>query len=238
MIEVRFFVVLAPALCILCSHSLLYISNSTLNKNLLTFAILLFSFTLIFLIPSLTMLQNWEASLFRERIIIPSLILLFLLIFFEENNSLDLIKVGIIVLILFSTLPNKIIQIHNREIAGSSARRFRPFAENSSVLQYSPEMRMLISPDIYAQHQMLGRDRESNLWMYSLILLEKASLEQFDYEQYDQNFLLTSEYDHIFLSDQEWESIDERTKDSILLNWSILIKNEYTLLSKKENSSG
>lgn len=238
MIVLRFFVVLAPVFGILCSQIIITIINSfKVKKIFYTLMLMLCIVTVIFL-PEIGETQGWEKEMFIERILTPGLVLVFLLLIFVECQWSELVRFVLVLLIIFSNFPAKLVAIHTREIVGSSERRFRPFAENSTVLQYSPDMHILISPDIYAQHQILGRDRESNLWMYSLIFLEKASLEQFDYEQYDQNLLLTSEYDHIFLSDQEWASIDERTKDSMLMNWSTLIKNEYTLLSKKVNSSG
>lgn len=232
MIVVRFFVVLAPVFAMLCSQIILGINEIDKKKfALFLFLMVISTFVSILVIGILSGKFGWKTDLFSERIFIPMLVLVFLFSVIFGERWIYYLQIGLIFLTFLCYFPQKIGAIHNREIEHSSQRRFQPMEENSDLLIYHPDMTIFVSEDIYSRHQILGRDRESNSWMYSLLFNQNTNPDQFVYGDFEINEFYDSGFTYGFISDQDWFNLNEIEKNNIYENYIVVIKNDYTFLS-------
>ena len=104
-------------------------------------------------------------------------------------------------------------------------------AENSNLLIFQPDMTVFVSEDIYSQHQILGRDRESNSWMYSLLFNQNTNPNQFVYGAFEIDEFYNQGFTYAFVSDRDWLSLSENEMNDLYENYTVVIKNDYTLLA-------
>ena len=232
MIVVRFFVVLAPVFAVLCSQIISGIREIDKRKlAIFLFTMVICAFISIFAIGILSEKFGWENDLFSERIFIPMIVLAFLCSFYIDKRWIYSLQIGLVLLTLFTYFPYKIDMIHDRVIEHSSQRRFQPMAENSNLLIFQPDMTVFVSEDIYSQHQILGRDRESNSWMYSLLFNQNTNPNQFVYGAFEIDEFYNQGFTYAFVSDRDWLSLSENGMNDLYENYTVVIKNDYTLLA-------
>ncbi len=232
MIVIRFFIVLAPALAILCSHIVCCIKEINHKKEFIKLFIFLSACLVINI--SISYLANdlgWEKDLFINRIFLPILMLISLFFFFQEKSWARNIQVGILGLMLLCMLPSKMAALHNRDIENAFERRIQPLTENMDKLTYSPQMSMFVSSDIYNRYAILGRDRESNSWMYALLFRQDVDLNQFIYDEFQYEDFSAEAFTSAFLSNNDWNSLSEEQQGTIGKIYSIRETNEYVFLS-------
>lgn len=232
MIVIRFFIVLVPALAVL-SAQIVSIFEERINGKWLLKLLL---WIIICFIASLNTnyvanVLGWERNLFLERIFIPMLVLAFLILFFQEQNWVKYTQLGLFVLVFLSFFPVKLEALHNRDVENAFNRRFQPFVENSDLLTYSDDMQIFVSSDIYSTYGILGRDQESNSWMYSLLFNRNATPDQFVFDTFEVNEFINSNFTYAFISDIDWLEISEDEMKDIDAYYSVIIKDEYTFLS-------
>ena len=232
MIVIRFFIVLAPALAILCAHIVSLVEDAIEKKTLLK---LLLYLVICFAVSSCLSFAagglGWESDLFLERIFLPMLMLLSLFFFFHEKTWTRSMQAGLLGLMLLCLLPSKLTALHHRDIEHAFERRVHPLTENMDALTYSLQMDLFISSDIYSSHEILGRDRESNSWMYALLFHQDVDLDQFSYDEFLYENFVKGVFTSAFLSNHDWDSLDKEQQDAIGQAYSIRETNEYIFLS-------
>ena len=231
-IVIRYFVVLAPALAILCAQIVTLVEDAIEKKTLLK--LLLYLVICIAISSCISFAAGrlgWETDQFLERIFLPMLMLLSLFFFFHEKTWTRSMQAGLLGLMLLCLLPSKLTALHHRDIEHAFERRVHPLTENMDVLAYSPQMDLFISSDIYDNYEILGRDRESNSWMYALLFRQDINLDQFSFDEFLYENFVKGAFTSAFLSNHDWDSLDEEQQDAIGQAYSIRETNEYVFLS-------
>jgi len=139
-------------------------------------------------------------------------------------------QAGLLGLMLLCLLPSKLIALHHRDI---EQRRIHPLTENMDALAYTPQMDLFISSDIYSSYEILGRDKESNIWMYALLFRQDVNPDQFSYDEFQYDDFIKGVFTSAFLSNNDWDSLDEEQQDAIGKAYTIGVTNEYVFLSAK-----
>ena len=98
--------------------------------------------------------------------------------------------------------------LEERVVAQRSEWRYAPYHVFAGELQVDKNVKILISKSIYANTKMLGRDLESQCWMFNVF---------FNQELYYGNFIngtaediLKGNYNYAFLTFDDWKSIGEK----------------------------
>lgn len=231
-IVIRYFVVLAPALAILCAHIISLIEDAIEKKMLLK--LLLYTVLCLAVSGCLSFAAGrlgWETDQFLERIFLPMLTLLSLLFFFQEKAWIKSMQAGLLGLMLLSLLPSKLTALHHRDIEHSFERRIHPFTENMDALAYSPRMDLFISSNLYDCYEIMGRDQESNIWLYALLFRQDVDPDQCSYDEFQYDDFAAEAFTSAFLSNNDWNSLNEEQQDVIGKTYSIRETNEYVFLS-------
>lgn len=234
MIVIRFFIVLVPALAVLSAQIVCLFEEKIGRKWLLKLLLwVMICFMANFSINYVANVLGWERSLFLERIFIPLLVLASLLLFFQEQSWVIFAQLGLFALILVSFFPAKLEALHNRDVENAFNRRIQPLVENADALTYSTEMSLFVSSGVYESYEILGRDRESNSWMYALMFRQKVNLNQFAYDEFKFDNFLEETFTSAFLSDTDWKSLDMDQKDVIESKYLINETEKYVFLSAR-----
>ncbi|HOJ01652.1 MAG TPA: hypothetical protein PLL88_08540 [Anaerolineaceae bacterium] len=229
---IRYFVVLAPALGILCAHIVCLIEDAVDKKTVLKlFLYLTACFVINISISFIASTLGWERDLFLNRIFLPMLMLISLFFFFQEKSWTRSIQAGLLGLILFCMLPSKLIALHNRDVENAFERRFQPFAENVDELIDSSKMSLFVSSDVYDSYEILGRDRESNSWMYALLFRQDVNLDQFSYDRFSYENFAEGSFTSAFLSSNDWNSLNMNQKNAIESTYLVRETEKYIFLS-------
>ncbi len=231
-IVIRYFVILAPALAILCAHIVSLVEDAIEKKTLLK---LLLYLVVCFAVGSCLSFAasrlGWETDQFLERIFLPMLMLLSLFFFFHEKTWTRSMQAGLLGLMLLCLLPSKLIALHHRDIEHAFERRIHPLMENMDALAYTPQMELFISSNIYDSYEILGRDQESNIWMYALLFRQDVDPDQFSYDEFLYENFIKGAFTSAFLSNNDWDFLGEEQQDAIGKAYSIRETNEYVFLS-------
>ena len=197
-------------------HLFLKKNNRTIYRGVASAALVLLAFIAVLAImryiASPIKNTGWESwDQFYTCIILPmsTTVLLISAIIMRRRGLMALfLALVCLFLVVYQPLVNNLTLLRDRVAAKRSELRFEPYRVFADELKFNKNMKILISKDIHKRSWMLGREVESQCWLFNVFFNQK-----FDYDQFvDGSWedILKGDYTYGFLTGRDLKGISQK----------------------------
>ena len=175
----------------------------------LALAIVLF---LMHKIPDLIKNAGWSSlERFYDTVISPLAVtgLLLYAVVLRKRGKVALFVLSLcLFFIIYFPLRGTFTSLKERIAAQRSEWRYEPYRVFANELSFDKDIKIVVSKNIYASSNMLGRGFESHCWMFNVFFNEKFDVNQFIDGTWDD--ILKGDYTYAFLTWSDWMGISKK----------------------------
>jgi hypothetical protein len=175
----------------------------------LAFAVVCF---LMYKIPDLIKNAGWSSlERFYDTVISPLAVtgLLLYAVVLRRRGRVALFVLSLcLFFIIYFPLKSTLTSLKGRIAAQRSEWRYEPYRVFANELSFDKDVKIVVSKNIYASSNMLGRGFESHCWMFNVFFNGKFDVNQFIDGTWDD--ILKGNYTYAFLTWKDWKGITEK----------------------------
>ena len=112
-------------------------------------------------------------------------------------------------LFLCYPLGNNFNNLSERVTAKRSQWRYEPYRIFGDQLSFGEDVKVLVTNDVHVRSWFLGRERQSQCWMFNLYFNQKFNYDQFIHSRNLED-VLKADYTYAFLTWRDWNSVREK----------------------------
>lgn len=221
----RYLIPIFPVMCLFIPQSLIFdIPREKKEKIYLAIAVtagMVLVTGAVLIYPTISNAIGWDYSEFTNSLVVDVLILAVIIILGWIRNfkkiSFALALSGIILLAAQPFQINYRYVIKYRAGQEVYSERISPFSDFSSLIHYTPSMKMLISLDISNSYRLLGRGQDDMVGLFDLYFDKPAGRDNFTVVN-DRNELLIDVlgggYEYVLMTIEDWGFISRQPADN------------------------